>query len=95
LNGTIEYFIADIDYEEVRDISNPYSISSRSLIGFRDYKTSMSTTTYYVHNVWINPFFVSNPGSARYYTLVQLVNCTKRDPGSDGAQRLLISIRYF
>jgi Protein of unknown function (DUF3433) len=87
LNGTVDYFTADIDCE-VEDISYSLGIRPWSDRNPEFHNTSISTTTCHVANAYMSAVFGSysdGPQSARYYALAQPVKCTDRDSGSEGA----------
>jgi Protein of unknown function (DUF3433) len=93
LNGTVEYFTADIDCE-IGDVSYSPSYTFWNIDDLPFHNVSVSTTTCEFDN---NHMSLSLPrsNSAVYAALMQPVNCTERDSGSNGSQRLMISIGYY
>lgn len=101
LNGTVEYFTADIDCE-VGDLSYTVEhyvslVGSASYTNNSNYNVSISATNCHVNNAYLDRLFsgtIANNSSAGYYALAQRVYCTDGGSGRDDARRLLISIGY-
>jgi Protein of unknown function (DUF3433) len=96
LNGTVDYFTADIDCE-VGDVSHTVALWPIDHLYEVYYNTSLPTATCLVSSVPMQASFSSSEAtnqSAGYSALLQPVNCTGADSGRGGDPRLMITINY-